>query len=40
MNTNVTINLDQVRELGTFHAEREAAQDLDAVMGTLCANPK
>ena len=40
MNANVTIDPNQVAELGMFHAEREAAQDLEAVMETLSADPK
>ena len=36
----VTINPGQVFELGAFHAEREAAQDFDAVMETPSADPK
>ena len=40
MNANVTISPNQVAELGMFHAEREAAQDFDAVMETLSADPK
>ncbi|NNM10451.1 MAG: nuclear transport factor 2 family protein [Pseudomonadales bacterium] len=30
---------EEVRALGAHHAEREAAKDLSAVMGTLSANP-
>lgn len=40
MQSNVTIDQKQVAELGLFHAEREAARDLKAVMGTLSSNPK
>jgi hypothetical protein len=40
MQSSVTIDQNQVAELGIFHAEREAARDLEAVMGTLSSNPK
>ena len=40
MQNNTTIDPKQVAELGLFHAEREAARDLEAVMGTLSSNPR
>jgi len=40
MNKRVDLTIDQLGALGALHAEREAARDFDAVMGTLCDNPR